>query len=628
MDEVFDAGKFSVAGMLQDRVSIADHLPSSLWEAIGQGRRIPINAYLNAAIASLAGGQTLFFPAIAAPYCIDVSTPLNGGKLSTEPLPNGSHVLMEAGAWITIAPGQMGGVYFFSPTENNILQINVDGGEFPVRGGMTGRWAAAECWGTHGIGARNVVIVDSEFRNLTYGVRMLGADGCKIVRSRFQRIKRSGVLIQSDAGRPANNNLVSTNTFEDMGDTAVAFHPTDVGAVVSANAIHRNTAKNTQHLALGFAFDFEPGFSFGRISNNAIIDNTVEQSSISAYQQGGVTMNLYSQGGMIARNRLIGNFVEGSVGVNIPRNQDVTVIDNHIEGFRGGAVLADGSTRADIKRNAISNCGTGLAGSGLFSAVTVAWLEGCDDCAIASNDFLWTEDYAYAGVQGGAIMANGGDPRKPVVGLRIRDNTIRNPLGFGIGVRGYADAPNAIRDPVLEGNRMTGSHKGRTSSGNPIQMRYVVGGSIRNNQMSEARFGIDLTGSRGLSVQANTLRNAISRAPLPYWVDISGATRIELSNNRFDTPVLVKVRPIGQLTDPAHKNTARGNAGFTTENRGVSIELAPGGSIPHGLDAMPRFFAVAPSFGVGEVTVSANTTDLIVDFRNGERASFTWNAVV
>ena len=463
--------------------------------ARGDGRAID-SAAINRAIERCRPGQTLFFP--PGTYLVDNSD--LRGDVSTEPLARGVNLLMSSEAWLKRAPREENGVIFVTCAGDNVVQVNVDGDEYP--GSMTGRWASAQGTGVFMVGATNVVVANSRFRNLTFGVQGRGLSGSRIVGCDFRQFRNSGCLMQSTASAECSRNQVIGCNFERMGDTAVAFLGPENGREVAHNVVANCSARNTQYLANGFAFDVEGGFRFGVLHHNSFIANTVEQVDESDHFQGGLTMNQFSEDGSIVGNRLIGNLHStNDCGIAVPGTRNMVVADNVIERFRGQGVHADGAVGVTVQRNRIRDCGS--SERPFFSAVLLAETAGSADATVVGNEFDWSPRYPFAGPQTYAVAASVGSGGR-LRNVIVRDNVIRTPSG-GILIAGTAGSP--ARGAVLEGNVIEGTAQ-RRAAGSAIRARYVEDLSVRNNRIAEVAEGIDVTGSRNAQVGGNSVTPA------------------------------------------------------------------------------------------------------------------------
>jgi nitrous oxidase accessory protein NosD len=287
-------------------------------------------------------------------------------------------------------------------------------------------------------------------------------------------------------------------TFEQMGDTAVAFHPAAQSAVIAHNVVANCTATNTQYLANGFAFDVEGGFRWGVLHHNLFIGNTVVQTEQSRWFQGGLTMNLFSQDSSIVGNVMTGNLHStNDCGIAVPGTRNMVVTDNVIERFRGQAVYADGAASLTVRGNRIRDCGS--AERAFFSAILLADARGSQDVTVASNEFSWSDGYRFSGPETYAVAASAGGGMS-VRNLVVRENIIRTP-GGGILIAGTEGAP--VAGAVVEANLIEGT-AGRRPMGLPIRARHVDRLSVRNNRLYQLGDGIDVTGSRGAEVRGNT----------------------------------------------------------------------------------------------------------------------------
>jgi len=189
-------------------------------------------AQINAAVAALAPGQTLYFP--VGTYLVSASD----GEKAISAIPVRCNVFMEKGAWLTAStPPPLDPVHsedrpiltFLTPLGDNILQVNIDGNSYPESGGVRGYWWASRqgirCYlnGPLGLGASNVIVTNSEIKNLAVPVRADGAQNWRIFGNRFHRYMLSGVLMSyykvTATGSISGTTL--TVTVADSGNLAV-----------------------------------------------------------------------------------------------------------------------------------------------------------------------------------------------------------------------------------------------------------------------------------------------------------------------------------------------------------------------------------------------------------------------
>jgi hypothetical protein len=462
--------------------------------ARGDGNAIDTRA-INRAIAAARSGQTIYFP--DGIYLVDNSDLQNGGASSTIPLPIGVNLLMEPGAWLKRAPSDRGGPNFITPTGSNLVQCNLDGDEFPRAGGMAGNWSEAECVGIYAADAADIVVVNSQFRHLTYGIEAHGLSSWRIVNCAFERIKLSGCLLRGSTGMAAVRNLVRDCRFFAMGDTAVALHYLTGDAVVAYNLVEDCTARDTQMRVDGYAFDVEGAYRRGTHHHNLFRRLVVEQNTVSGFVQGGATINKNSSDSMIVECQLRGNGAANGIGISIIETDGVQLINNRIQGFAANAIYADGAHRAEISGNTIVDSGDGASLE--RSTILLALAEGSRGARVINNTISWSGPNLRRGLAGAAIagrsyMLNGID------NLVVRGNVIRNAVGAGILVedRSSLASVNAI---AVEGNTVVAG----TDGVDAVAVRGAANVRIHRNRIAGTGARIDTTGSSGLVATENSL---------------------------------------------------------------------------------------------------------------------------
>jgi hypothetical protein len=549
-----DAVARSVQAKLREFVSVKD------FGALGNGSTVDTLA-INAAIASLTAGQTLYFP--AGIYLVDNSDlqETAGGTVSTVPLPDGANLLMEGGAWLKRAPADTGGPIFITATGNNIIQANIDGDEFPLTGGISGTWRTAGGVGISAASASNVTLINCRFRNLTYGVEAIGLTHWKILNSEFYRIKLSGCLLRGNDAIGAAHNLVAICYFESMGDTAVALHYVTSSSVVAYNTIALCHAKDTQMREDGYAFDIEASVMPGTHHHNRFADLTVEQVTDSGKVQGGATMNANITDSAITNCILKGNGTIESYGVSITSTTDVRVTNNLIEGFRGGAIYADGAIRPLIDGNQIKDCGD--SGSIINNTILLSAFLGNTAPMVTGNRITYSAGYAGAGASLAAISGRYFNALIPDDAV-VRGNLIEGPAGIAVSFFGFSGAAK-VGTLYVEGNYAFGV------TAAPFQVNWNTGGRIQGNR-TDVGSGFNLA-------------------------NVAAATII------------------------------RDNDSHKTEAWGTSAAIASGSTIAHGLAVTPTSYRATPtSTGATDVWITADATNLTVNFGGGGSHAFSWEA--
>lgn len=531
--------------------------------ATGNGSVIDVAA-INRAIRACSAGQTLFFP--AGSYLIDGSDlqTVDGiGQVHTVPLPVGVNVLMEGGAWLKRAPSDTGGPIFFTPRGNNIIQANIDGDEYPLTGGMAGTWRSDGGVGIYAVNASNVTLKDCRIRNIEYGVNATGIAHWRIQGGEITRTRLSGIILTGNDTTGCAHNQVHDVYFEDMGDTAVAFHYLTNTSIVAHNDVFDCHAKNTQMRVDGYAFDVEAAPTATTHYRNTFSRLTVEQVTVSGFVQGGATMNANVSDSAIVDCTLRGNGAASGIGIAITQSRDVEVRGNKIQNFRANAIYADGAVRPTIAGNKINDCGN--LTNVVNSTILLAYELGSTAPVVQGNRVTFSSGYAGSGNNGAAVFARyfSGFTAENAV---VRDNILDTSAGTAISLYGFSGAA-LVGNVYVEGNHVTGP-----SIIAPIQVMWNSGGRVQGNRLNNV-------------------------AHVPVFTNAHASTLI------------------------------RDNDGYKTEAWGTSAVIATGGTIPHGLAVVPTSFRATPtSAGTADVWVTADATHLTVNFGGGVTIPFTWEA--
>ena len=575
-------------------------------------------AEINAAIAALNAGQTLYFP--DGTYKVTVP---DAGERALTPIPIGCNVFMEGGAWLT-APTSEDILTFFTLLGDNIVQVNVDGGSYPASGGVPGTWPNAtfgiRCYYDegHGLGASNVIVVDSEIKNVQTPVRADGASNWRICGNRFHRYKQSGVLLGYFEGRDCVRNIVSGNHFEDSGDTAVAFF--QVGGLdpghCAFNIVANNTARNYCQRTGGFAFDVEENPNGADYQRQILFIGNVAEQTIGTLdlQMGGCVF------GSVSGGLMIGNVVRGGLGSSADHGYALfkcvgsLCVGNVAENFRGSGILIDGSIDTHAIGNKLTNCGGGNANA---NSITLALSLDSIHCSARDNVITVTEGHPYhpEGVAAiSAVAASGMTIRD----LTISGNVITAPLNLGIQVIGLSGAHAA--NIACQGNVLNGRASSDFFASYAFQIRYADQVTITDTSISNAGSGFAIRDCIGVTLGETELKGSVTLATLDYFAGSSG---IKVRNRRCYQPVTTAIADAGTGTTWENDNIVK------TYGYGTSASISSGGTIAHGLAFTPAFVSVTPA-GAGPTGVSAAAggSNITVTFGGGGSSAFFWEARV
>lgn len=638
-------------------------------------------AEINAAVDALAPGRTLYFP--TGDYLVSVSD----GEKAITAIPAGCNVFMERGAWLIAEPDEETVLTFFTLLGDNIVQINVDGGSYPATGGMQGTWLGAthgiRCYAnsSYGLGAANVIVVNSEIRNVRMPVRCDGASGWRITGNRFHRYQLTGVLMGYHEGHDCLRNVIIGNVFEDCGDAAVAFFQLGGAALGTCahNIVVDNIARETTQLTAGFAFDVEEGDADYQ-HHILFLGNLVEQSLGNLpHQRGGFTF------GKVGYGLMSGNVARGDLGTAadhafaLQECVGSLCIGNVAENFRGIGINLDGAVDTHAVANKLVNCGGGNANA---NSITLGLNFDSIDCSARGNMIAIGPDYPYR-PQGSAAISAAVGSGKVVRNLTIADNIIDSPLDIGIQVIGdsgaHASNVNVSGNKIVGqgGAVVTGSISGTTltvtavSSGTlavgqtlsgsgvtaattitafgsgsggtgtytvsaaqtvasttisathgfAVQLRYVDQATITDNVLRDSYAAFAILDCVGATLGESELKGASTLSTLYYF---SGSTGLRVRNTRCYQSVTTAIADGGSGTIWENDSVVR------TFASGKSTAIATGGTIAHGLAFAPTAVQVTPAeAGPTDVVVSAvSGSTLTVGFGGGGSKQFYWEARV
>lgn len=600
---------------------------------------------ITAALAAMPSGGTLYFPPgnynMKSPQITDAAIVL----------PVGSNLYMERGAWLVSTQGIFNaatGGSFIAPLGDNVIQCNIDGGAYPSTGGVKGTWATWANAGIRGysatnigLGAKSVIISDSEIKNVTYPIQIYGAQNWRVYGNRIHRYRQSGVLAGFYASYDCTHNIFSGNVFEDAGDYAVAFFQVggEAAGTGAYNIVANNTARNMQQRINGYAFGVEQGDPV--YQHHFIFANNVYEctSDGTAGGNGGITV------ATCADTLVIGNVLRGlqagtgqnnginCAGAGSPHKyaERVTIADNTIENFRQYGIDATGGKNVKITGNRITNCGGSVAGhppiyagsGGIGGSTAKPW----DTVVIENNTIITTSDYTNFGSGTPTILVNrlsGVDGKNAI----IKGNTLVNPSDLGIVVGGVSGA--LLQNVNVSGNHIVGTQDATFFQDRALKLDYIDDFSVCGNTIFDARVGVSILNSTNGTVGENEFKGSLT---LTYLLNIGTATTGLLWRNNECTAALTDVfasasGSVTQFTTPANNNRAIGGSGLVSGAKGKTAAIASGATVTHGLSLTPTVVTLtrATSGGADAYVSAISSTTFSVTFTGGGTTEFYWEA--
>lgn len=615
----------TVQSKLRETVSVKD------FGATGDGTTDDRPA-VTAALSALSFGGTLYFP----PGNYNMKSPQTSDAAIV--LPVGVNLWMDNGAWLVSTQGIFDaatGGSFIAPLGNNIIRCNIDGGAYPVSGGVTGTWATwanvgIRCYSNTsiGLGAKNVIVENSEIKNVTYPMQIYGAERWRVYGNRFHRYKQTGILAGFYSGYNCQYNIFNGNNFEDAGDYAIAFFQVggEAAGTGAYNVVANNVAKNMNQRTNGYAYGVEagnPAYQYNFVFANNVYETDISTGAVSL---GGITIST-TQDCIVIGNRLKGALGSNSdVGINATsfagqKARRGLIVGNHVEGFRGKGINVNGHDNVAVRGNIIKNCGDT---SGTYPALSVASSDSSTGQVIENNTLIIDSTYPHYGAGTPAIgvfVASG----KTVSNVTIRGNTIINPNDYGIHVAGLSG--NLVRGVNILNNSIIGTNDATFFARNPIICGYVTEFSILGNTIIDAKRGFSVQNSTYGTVGENEMRGANT---LTSMLDIVGSTNILLRNNEITAPAtaVLSAGSATQLTTPANNNRAVGGSGLVVQAKGTTSAIASGATVSHGLSVAPTNVVVSPAdSGVTDFYVSSlNSSTFTINYSGGGTHQFYWQA--
>lgn len=502
-------------------------------------------AAVNAAIATLTVGQTLYFP--AGNYLASSSS---GSHTVFTNLPVGTNVYMEPSAWVLVSTSDAVS-QVFTPGGDNILQVNVNGQSLPDASAVeSGGWVTeshairSAFDATYGIGATGVTVINSRFKNLNYAIQTQGAQRWKIINSRFSRIKLSAILHEYLDAYSCLRNLTLGCDFEECGDTAVAYHKqSGTTGECAFNIVANCTAKNTQLRTQGFAFDHEENSDPTKQHHNLFTGLTVEQTVRAppvTVGRGGAVMNgCYDSEmlGIVAKGSL-----ESAADFGISMQKSVNGLIGHCyaENFRAAGITTDGSTDVTVANNTVVDCG---GNSSAVPAILVASGLATSRIKVIGNRVKFNDTYTTYGAATSiaiAVRNTGG----LCADIAIENNTLVSKWGTGIYLQGNLHASGCKR-VTARGNEIIGTAT-VADTGTAIQAYSITQLTLGENILSHCNIAYTVQNCTGV-----TIRNGEARGDLfglTNLYDFTGSTGVRVRNMRCYVGVTTAVSAAGTAT--------------------------------------------------------------------------------
>jgi hypothetical protein len=536
----FLPGSARLDGTLQDqprqRVSVKN------FGAIGNGIGDD-TAAINAAIARCAAGQELFFP--AGRYLVSIS---DGLEKTLDPIPWGVDVFMDPDAWIFPSTREGRGenaITVFTPRGNNRFQVNIDGRSLPERSVVESEDWINNAHGirayhseAHGLGATDVTVENSRFRNLRFAIQTEGAKRWNILNNRFERTMLSAILMGYSNGNDCLNHVVRGNFFEDMGDTAWSLYGL-VGSTTGQGAhilVSDNYAKNYCLRAAGYAYGVEEG-DIEAQHHIQMIGNIAEHTRTDLpHAIGGLTM------GYVSHGLMRGNSVKGAwnsnadIGFNMLRCRHGLITQNVAQNWLGAGISTDGGNDVHAVSNQVVNCG-GMDANSL--SIRLAFVFDTQNVSARENIVTMTAEHPHHGAGAIAIGASANTGRR-VRDVAIVDNVIDSPLDIGIAAYGAPGFP--MIGVNVAGNRIRGGAPGFFRSW-AVYLSRVEQGTISRTIIENAMHGFNLQNCSDVAVSDTQITG---RAPLTVGYNLAGSTNIRIRNTRCDIPVITAVADPGR----------------------------------------------------------------------------------
>jgi hypothetical protein len=508
---------------------------------------------VTAALATLSSGGTLYFP--PGNYNMKSFQIIDSAIV----LPIGVNLLMDGNAWLVSTQGifdATNGGSFISPLGNNTIVCNIDGGAYPTSGGVAGTWAVWANVGIRGyvasigLGAENVIVQNSQIKNVSYPVQIYGAKNWRIYGNKFTRYRQSGVLAGYFDGYDCENNIIENNVFEDAGDYAVAFFQVggEAQGYVKNNTVTNNNAYNMNQRTNGYAFGVEQGdrdYQIGFVFSNNIYTNDISPAT---YNTGGFTISTTSNS-IVSNNTVIGTgSAAAEVAINCRGSLDCVISGNTVKDYRCAINLngVAGVVTENIK--VVGNLCSDSS-STAFGCINIASTQSCKSISIHDNHLCWSVGFSGFDANSSGIYINGATSHS-VSNVTIEGNTLTRYPAYGIFVSGLSSGNvsniNIGRNTLVGGDATLNQQ-------NPIYNNEGNQIVIANNTLQNVYKGIWSRNSDYAYIVGNNLFGD-GAATLPTFVDITSSTYQIVKDNNFTGTATATINPAATGTNVATNN--------------------------------------------------------------------------
>lgn len=606
----------SISQKLSERLSVMDY------GAVGNGIANDTDA-INKAFTAASAGKTVYFP---------TGTYLVGSAVTSLPLiaiPVGVNVLMDKGAWLK---GQ--GTWltnFLSPSGKNILQVNIDGNSLPS-GGVKDTWnaslgSAVGISGTDSTGftfnVEDVTIINSEIKNLQYGVLTDGAKEWKIHNCNFHELRNCATLFGAQSGRESLFCVFTSNVFDNLGDYAVSFYSTN-NTTPGDNAFHsvaNNVARNCQQITNGYAYGVEagdPNFQH----HISFVNNTYQCTVVGLTGgNGGITISTTSDCSVVGNN-LTGNIsdISNAVGINAvgfagKEARRGLIVNNHIEKFSTSAISLHGHSNCLISDNHIIDCGYTSSGFAPIRSNNIP----ASNVAIINNFISISPGYTYYGAGTPAISAFGAG----LSNFTIAGNIITNPNDLGILIVGTAGSP--AKGFTIKNNQVNGILDATFFRREAVYVDYATDLTISDNIIMDGHKGIVTINCDGVVLARNEFKGSETITTL---YDITGSSNLKIRDDILSAPVTTILTPTDRLSN-TFGNNARNCVSILTESQGSTGLISSGTVISHGMFTTPTQVGLTcTSAAIASGVTVKGTSTFTITFAGGGTQNFDWLAVI
>ena len=498
-------------------------------------------------------------------------------KKAFKSLQANSSIISSNNAWLVIPEGI--NATLFHVRNGCYIKVNINGNAL---GRKSNSYGIAS---SRSLKLEGCVIDGCKFKGLQFGIRLVGANSTIIRNSFFYDMENSGVIIEAVDGTPCNNNIITGNYFENMGDVAAAFfsqNDTPYSTEISHNIISNNVARNTQRITMGYAFDFETSGIANKFGN-IFIGNTVEQTIKFDYAQNGFVF-ANCKGGVIANNTYKGldKSVSGAnIGISVIHSDDVVVEGNYISDCGAGIVVGR-SSNISISNNSLVDCGRT---SFTFAAISlrpgyVLGKQSYENIKVQGNSIVFKDkidDRGTVGISTYIYNTDTSSGDNEYKNISILDNTVQDYGENGVCIMGHTD--NFVKDVVISGNNFSTSSLLATNNA-AIRFNKVSYAQVRGNTLIDPGvLGIRATEINTLVVDSNTIKKDIVEDRLTYYMIHPGSDSTSIvTNNYFEG-----LTQGGLLTVGGLDSTIQNNIGYKTEARGTVLDVVSGEVVRHGL---------------------------------------------